>query len=79
MLEHNRCSSLFERSYVLFWMSMAQAHRIIDDSNVQIPNVRAWRPFTEEERNENHGIHDENETGEHKDETIRKSNEETLY
>ena len=29
------------------------------------------------ERNENHGIHDENETGEHKDETNRTSNEET--
>ena len=27
---------------------MAQAQRIIDDSNVQMPNVRAWRPFTED-------------------------------
>ena len=36
-----------ELSYVLFWISMAQAQRMIDDSNVQMPNVRAWRPFTE--------------------------------
>lgn len=35
-------------TYVLFWISMAQAQRMIDDSNVQIPNVRAWRPFTVE-------------------------------
>lgn len=25
---------------------MAQAQRMIDDNRVQIPNVRAWRPFT---------------------------------
>lgn len=37
-----------EPSYVLFWISMAQAQRMIDDSNVQMPNVRAWSPFTVE-------------------------------
>jgi hypothetical protein len=27
-------------------MSMAQRQRITDESSVQIPKVRAWRPFT---------------------------------
>lgn len=39
-------------SYVLFWISMAQAQRMIDESNVQIPNVRACSPFTKEIKNQ---------------------------
>lgn len=30
---------------------MAQAQRMIDESNVQIPNVRACSPFTKEIKN----------------------------
>lgn len=37
-------------TYVLLWMSMAQRQRITDDSSVQIPKVRAWRPFTVEQK-----------------------------
>lgn len=39
-------------TYVLLWMSMAQRQRITDDSSVQIPKVRAWRPFTIQQRKE---------------------------
>lgn len=31
-------------------MSMAQRQRITDESSVQIPKVRAWRPFTVEQK-----------------------------
>lgn len=41
-----------ELPYVLFWISMAQAQRMMEDSNVQMPKVRAWSPFTEEIKEE---------------------------
>lgn len=46
----NKMQEVSKLTYVLFWISMAQAQRMIDESNVQIPKVRAWRPFTEEMR-----------------------------
>ena len=37
-------------TYVLLWMSMAQRQRTTDESSVQTPKVRAWRPFTVQEK-----------------------------